>query len=430
MKKKSDLSIGVLGLWHLGSVYAACLASLGYKVYGFDQDKQTIDNLNDGHPPIYEPNLEEVIKKELGKKLFFSGDPNFIVKDRDYLFVTVDTPVDDSDQVDLTSVEKIFNLIANYASPGTTIVVSSQVPVGTTRKLVKKIKKSGEVIYFPENLRLGSAIKGFLDPDKVILGADKEETLERFLKDFPFFKDKVLEMSIESSEMVKHALNSLLALNISFASELGDLCEFAGADMIQVVQGLKSDSRVSPKAPINPGLGFAGGTLGRDVTNLIKLGTRNSYKAKLMESVYSVNQDRLRVLEGKIKSLIPNLRNKKIGLLGLTYKPNTDTLRRSFSVELARILNSHGAKVQAYDPAIKKLKSQFEFINLSLSLDELFKDLEMIILMTEWEEFKSIELNRLSRFMNKKIVLDTKNFLNSKEYLNHGFKYLGTGRNV
>lgn len=425
MKKKNDISIGILGLWHLGLVYSVSLAKSGYNVLGFDQDKENIAKLNRGDLPIYEPNLTEYCKKYLHKNLHFSSNAEEVIKNKDYIFITLDTPVDKFDNLNLDSIVTLCNLVIKYISKKTTIVISSQVPIGTTRSLLKKLSKS-KIIYFPENLKLGTAINDFLKPPAIVLGSDDKKVTKQFLKDFPIFRCKVLEISLESAEMVKHALNSFLALNISFASEISDLCELLKADATDVFLGLKNDPRVSPTAPISPGMGFAGGTLGRDIKILTNLANNAGYKAKLLNAIYEVNQDRLSYLMGKIKKVYPRLYGKKIGILGLTYKPNTNTLRRSRSIELANLLLAEKAKIKGFDPAIKNQAA--DSLKIVNSYAELLADLDLLILMTEWPQFRNIDPKTASSLMAKKIIIDTRNFLDRKKYVDNGFIYFGRGK--
>lgn len=430
MKKNEQISICVLGLWHLGCVYSACLAKLGFKVTGFDSDKKTINNLKNGIPPIFEPGLLETIKRYYNKNLFFSSSVKEALKDKDYIFITYDLQVDKLDRVRIGAVKKAFSDIAKFASPHTTICICSQVPVGTSRELVKLLKKKNipnhKVIYFPENLRLGEALKTFFKPSRIILGSDNKDVMKQFISDFKF-NSEVITMGLESAEMSKHALNSYLATCISLSSELSDLSEKVGANMVDVVKALKTDQRVSSYAPINPGLGFAGGTLGRDIQVLRKLAKEKKYQTKLLDAVYAINTDRLPRLMAKISTLFPSLKKKKIGLLGLTYKPNTDTLRRSFSLELALILTQKGCHINAYDPAIKKQLVSFPFIKIHRRLDTFFKDLDLCVLMTDWPQFKKINVTKVSTIMSKRNIIDTKNFLEPNIYLKNGFTYLGVG---
>lgn len=438
MKKNHKLSVGIVGLWHLGCVYAASFASFGFNVVGFDPDKKIISNLQKGIPPIHEPKLTETIKKNLNKRLFFSSEKSVMnksfpagIKNSDYIFISYDLIVDNNDLVKMDVIYKTFKILGNFVSDSTVIVISSVVPIGTSRILVNLLKKKGiknpKIIYFPENLRLGQAFTSFLTPDRIILGSDNKEALNQFKKDFHFFNCPVITMSLESAEMVKHALNSYLATCISFSSELSDLSEITGANMLDVVKALKTDRRVSKYAPINPGLGFTGGTLARDIQILRKIAKNKNYKPRLLNAVYSVNQDRVSILMRKITLLFPSLQGKKIGILGLTYKPNTNTLRRSQSLELAILLKQNNCLIKAFDPLIKNKITGYPFIKVSRNLKNLFKDLDLLILMTQWPEFQKIDLQKLSMLMKTKIVIDTKNFLESSIYKEAGFTYIGMG---
>lgn len=422
-------SIGILGLWHLGCVYGASLASKGFNVTGFDFDKKVINNLKKNIPPIFEPNLKETLKK-YNMNLHFITSGEKIFQDKDYIFITHDIPVDDNDNLQMGIINKTFAMLAKHLAPQTKIVISSQVPIGISRKLVnllKKNNKDNQIIYFPENLRLGQAFDSFLKPERIILGSDSSEALDNFQKDFSFFNCPVITMSLESAEMVKHALNSYLATCISFSSELSDLSEKSGVNMLDVVTALRLDKRVSPFAPINPGLGFAGGTLGRDIQSLRKLAKTKKYQPKLLNAVYSVNQDRLPMLISKIHSIYPSLRRKKVGILGLTYKPNTDTLRRSMSLELIDKLKNSGCKIKAFDPAIKNQIRGYSFVEICRNANYCFKGLDLIILMTDWLEFKSIDPKKVASLMNKKYIIDTKNFLDKEIFEENGFTILRIG---
>lgn len=425
--KKQGKNIGVMGLWHLGSVYAACFASKGFDVTGFDFDQKIIENLDKNIPPIFEPDLRETLVK-FKRNLHFTNAKKEFFKNKNYIFVTFDIPVDENDRLQMEIINKSFKLLAKYLNPQTVVVISSQIPIGTSRKLVnllnKKFKPS--VIYFPENLRLGQAFTSFLTADRIILGSDNKDSLSTFQKDFDFFRSPFVHMSLESAEMVKHALNTYLAACISLSSELSDLAEMSGANMSEVVNALKTDRRVSPFAPINPGLGFAGGTLGRDIQTLIKLSERKKYQPKLLKAIYSVNRDRVPMLFVKIKDILPNLKDKTIGILGLTYKPNTDTLRRSMSLELIDRLKGK-SRIRAYDPVVKGKLPNYPFVEISQNITSFFKGLDMIILMTDWPEFKKIEPKLAANLVNHKIILDTKNFFDREKFVLAGFEVFRIG---
>jgi len=415
--------IGVFGLWHLGCVYATSLAKLGFEVEASDFDKRIVGNLQKGKPPIFEPGMEDIIKAKNNKGLNFV-DIKKLFKNKDYIFIAHDLPVDDQDRVKTKLIDKTVKLIKKYGEPETTYVISSQVPLGTCKKVAEVAKK---VIYFPENVRLGKAYETFLTPERIILGSNDRSLMEKFEKDFIVFNCPFIKMSWESAEMVKHALNSYLATCVSYSSELADLCELLGANMLDVVSALKTDKRVSPFAPINPGMGFAGATLGRDIKSLKYLGLKKKYKTKLFNTVYRVNQERLTWLIGKIKDNIGNIKGKNIGILGLTYKPGTNTLRRSMSLELAEKLNKVGAIIKAYDPVIVEKVETHKFINISKNYSDFFKDLDAVVLMTEWPEFKEINAKDAGKLMKKRVVFDTKNFLNKKLFEDNKFLYVGTG---
>ncbi len=426
--KTKTKKIAIVGLWHLGSVYATSLAKMGHTISAFDFNKKVITNFNKGIPPLFEPGLEETLTK-YAKKLTFSSSPQ-VLAHQDYIFITHDVMVDEQDMSELEAIEKIFTVVAKYTSPETTIVISSQIPVGTSRTLVTMLAKRGiknpRVVYFPENLRLGTAYDSFLKPDRIILGSDSSEAMKQFENDFNF-GCPVVTMGLESAEMVKHALNCYLATCVSFSSELCDVAEKVGANMNDVVKALKSDRRVSPFAPLNPGFGFAGATLGRDVQSIKKAGKRLSYTPELMTAVYKVNQNRLPSLVTKIKTVYPNLKNKKIGILGLTYKPNTNTLRRSMSLGLAELLHKKDVMIRAYDPVVTKKIGEYPYIEITKSIKEFAKDLDMIVLMTDWKQFLDIDIESLSQQVNHKIIIDTKNFVDSEKYQKYGFVYKGIG---
>jgi UDPglucose 6-dehydrogenase len=422
--KKSN--IGVIGLWHLGCIYAASLARMGHRVTGIDFDIEVVENLRGGKPPLFEPELEETIKK-YKKTLSFTTDWEEFFKNKDYIFITFDLPVDNNDRVSLDLMDKLQPILKKHLGENTTVVISSQVPLGTCRNIVKLLNKSGRansVMYFPENLRLGTAFDAFLKADRIILGSDNQEDVEIFKKELGF-SCPVIGMKLESAEMVKHALNTYLATCISFSSELSDLSEMLGADMNEVVTGLKTDIRVSPKAPLLPGLGFAGGTLGRDIQSLKKLGAAKKYKTKLMNAVYEINSDRLPYLLKKIKRVLPRLKGKTVGILGLTYKPGTSTLRRSMSLGLAALLKKNGVKIAAYDPMIHEKIKEAPYIQLALSAEHLAKLSDVLILMTEWPDFKNLDPFMMP--MEKKLLIDTKNFLDKKIFEQGGFTVIGTG---
>ena len=294
--------VAVIGMWHLGCTASVGLAEAGYIVTGVDFDKKTIDNLKINTPPLFEPGLADLVKKNSrAGRLNFTGDFKSALREKKFIIIAFDTPVNNQDQPDASVLYKACKEIAKYASDGCIIIIMSQVPVGVCRDMKKFILKRRptmkcEIVYNPENLRLGQAIKTFLEPDRVIIGLENEsmrKTIEKFYK---VINAPKLYMDLESAEMVKHATNCFLAMSISFINEIADICEITGADVRKVVEGLKADGRIGAQAFLSPGIGYAGGTLGRDIAVLRGLGKAGKLKVRLINAVREVNRNRQKKL--------------------------------------------------------------------------------------------------------------------------------------
>lgn len=417
--------ISILGLTHMGLVYAAGFSSLGYQVAAYDRSNKLINKLKIKQCPIFEPNLEELLFSKSNPVAFFS-DIAPAIKLSDYIFVTLDLPVNNQDRVDLSPLDWIVKSLTGKISKNSVLVICSQIPVGTCQKIQRKLSKNEniKVICFPENLRLGTAMENFLKPDRWVLGANDTKTINEFKSYFKDIKTNISTMNLESAEMTKHATNIYLAMNISFSSEIGDICEQTGADLRDVVKALKTDSRVSLKAPLNPGIGFAGGTLGRDIRSLESVSKTLKYKPKLIRAIYSVNQDRIDHLIGRLQKVLKKFKGKKIGILGLSYKPNSDSIRRSISIELASVLIEKGCSVRAFDPKVKSTKVN----NLKIVSKVGFPTgLDAIILMTPWPEFERYLTKKFKSKMTTPNLFDVKNFLSQSKMIKVGFNYYGSG---
>jgi len=429
------MKICVFGLWHLGSVISAGLAESGHTVVGLDFDQEKIGNLRNARAPIAEPGLNELILENLQKKkLAFTCDPQSALADADVLWVAFDTPVDEQDNADPGYIEKNFETVSEFLTDQTKILISSQVPVGFTRHLARKFQdkypgKKVFVAYSPENLRLGKSLKTFLEPDRIVIGTAPGEQ-EVFRPVFLPVSDRLEWMSVESAEMTKHAINSFLATSICFANELATLCEYVGADAKEVERGLKTEERIGPKAYLTPGNAFSGGTLARDIRFLQKLGENNHLPVPLINAVLKSNDLHKTWIKRKCREALGDLKGKHISVLGLTYKPGTDTLRRSFSVEICTWLHNEGATVTAFDPAIHELPPELQKI-LLLSPDSTsaVKNADCLIIATEWPEFQKIKKDTLIH-MQTKILIDPNGFVEKNLGTAQNIRYLTVGRDL
>ena len=348
------MKIVVLGLWHLGSVTAACLAELGHSVIGFDESEEFINLLNLGVAPVSEPGLNELLAQNLS-----AGRLEFVSRledgaSYDVLWVTIDTPVDEHDhgQVEMVT-NRITEAILNVPQD-CRIIISSQLPAGTTQKIRSTLnehltKRNITLCYSPENLRLGSAIRVFMDPDRIVVGIDSDTDRKLFEPLFASITDRIEWMSIVSAEMTKHAINTFLAISVVFANEIATLAEFEGANASDIARGLRSDARIGAKAYVLPGDSFAGGTLARDIRYLEDKSRMHSHSLPLISSVVPSNDAHANWAQNKIDQLIGDVRNKTFTICGLAYKAGTNTLRRSSAVSLGDWLLSRGAILRVFD---------------------------------------------------------------------------------
>ena len=427
-------SICVIGLWHLGLVNCVGLAELGNAVFGLDFDKTLIIKLTQGIPPLFEPGLKERIRKYLKlKKLRFSYQAKE-VELADYVIIAYDSPVNEKDEVDISPVVNAVKKIAPFLKSKTPVIITSQIPLGTSErieKLIKKINKNWQsgVVYIPENLRLGLAIERFLHPDMLVFGANNSQVLQTVLDLYRPLETKKFYMDLRSAEMVKHALNTFLATSITFGNEIANLCDRLGADALKVGMALKADRRIG-QAPILPGLGFSGGTLARDVKQLIKFSSKNNYSASLLKSIFLINEETFNQIIVKITKKLGSLKDKTIGILGLTYKPGTSTLRRSSAVKIITMLVEKGAICLGYDPKVdlQELKKYSKMVKQVDNVFQLAKLSDALVLVTEWPEFRDLDYNKLAKNMKKPTIIDSKNFLDSELVKKSGFDYQGYGR--
>lgn len=425
--------IATVGLWHLGSVVSACLASLGHAVRGTDPDAARLRQLASGTPPVFEPGLAALVVGQMAAgRLAFTPTCREAFADAEYIFVTFDTPVDDDDQCDLSPIENAFREIAAHARPGAVIVLMSQVPVGTCAKLAAELRERAPqldftLLYQPENLRLGEALDTFLRPDFLIFGAEPPADAARWERAYQGINAPHLVMRWASAELAKHALNAFLATSISFVNELAELAEVCGADIREVTAALKHDRRIGAHAFLRPGPGFAGGTLGRDIQALRALGSRGGRRTLQLDATLAVNRSRLERVAETLRQASGGLAGKRVAMLGLTYKPGTSTLRRSHAIELARRLAAEGVDVAAFDPQVQEPQEETRGIQLCNDVGAAATRADALVLLTPWPEFRALDWNRLRSLVRCPLVVDAHNFLDDAAVRRAGWRYWGLG---
>lgn len=429
------MKVAVLGLWHLGTVTAACLASAGHQVVGIDSDANAVGALREGRPPVFEPGLEELVNAGLRSNALSFTDDSRALRDAELLWVTYDTPVDDDDRADvrvvIESVQRTFGDLA----PGAAVVISSQLPVGTTARLEKSCAsafrhKNVAFAYSPENLRLGRAIAAFTQPDRVVVGVTAAAARERIEQCLAPITARIEWMSVESAEMTKHALNAFLATSVAFANEVASICEAVGADAAEVERGLKTDSRIGASAYLSPGGPVSGGTLLRDVTYLSDLGAANSVPVHLLTAVRASNDAHKTWTRRRLTNAMGSVRGRRITVWGLTYKPGTSTLRRSGAVELCAWLSAEGANVSAHDPVVRTLPAGVGGGGVVVHDDPLAAaaGADALVLATPWPEYRDISADALVSALARPLVLDAGRFLAATVGADPRVTYLTVGK--
>ena len=429
------MNVAVVGLWHLGTVTAACVASAGHQVLGYDPDRTLIEELQATRMPVSEPGLAALTEAGLAcGRLQFSADPQAVSR-AEVVWVTFDTPVDDDDHADVDYVVDQVCGLFPYLAPGSIVLVSSQLPVGSIARLETLYREAvpeGTATFAcsPENLRLGKALDVFLKADRFVVGTRSAEDRVRLDALLKTFTTNVEWMSVESAEMTKHAINAFLAVSVTFINELAVLCEQVGASARDVEQGLKTDQRIGPKAYVKPGGAFAGGTLARDISYLTERCAAAGLKSHLLSAVHPSNRQHKDWARRRLQDLLGTLEGKTVAVLGLTYKPGTDTLRRSSAVELCEWLHTQGTTVQAFDPAVTSLPSELSRqITLCESWQQAVQGAEAVLVATEWPEFRALTATELVQAAGRiPLVLDASGFLDKTLGKDSQLRYLTVGR--
>ena len=422
-----QLRVTVLGLWHLGSVTAACAAK-HFDVTGLEFDADVISLLQQGRAPLFEPGLNELLAAGVQKKsLRFTNEAGAACHAADVLWLCYDTPVNERDESDIEFVLERLRRALPHLPEGALVLISSQLPVGTCARLEREFPQF-HFACSPENLRLGKAIEAFDQAERVVIGvrSDAKRALLEHL--FQPFTPQVMFMRTESAEMVKHALNSFLAVSITFINEIARLCEHVDADAREVAAGLKSEPRIGPRAYLGPGGPFAGGTLARDVVTLTRLASRHGEHIAVIPAIKESNDEHRGWALRQLQSRLEILTGKTIAVLGLVYTPNTDTLRRSAAVELCQHLLAAEARVQAYDPVITRAAPELSGVTLVHSLEAALAQADAAVVATEWPRFCEANWAQSITRMRRALVIDANCFLEKPLQGVAGVEHISVGR--
>ena len=430
------MQITIIGVGYVGLVQAVGLADFGFNVTCIEKDKEKLRELKFGRVPFYEPDLEDLLRKNLKRnRLNFTDNYLDNIAQSDVIFICVGTPPKKNGESDLRFVDQVSKEISNKIKGYTVIVSKSTVPVGTSRRIENILKKknslkSFDVVSNPEFLREGSALEDFIRPDKVIIGCrtiKAEKILKKIYK--PLNRPYVVTNN-ETAEVIKYANNSFLATKITFINEIADLCENIDAEVETVAKAIGLDGRIGPKF-LHPGPGYGGSCFPKDVKSLIYQGKKNSIDLKIVKAVDKANELRIKFLVKRIKKILNNkFNNIQIGILGISFKQNTDDIRKSPGIKLVRDLSKTKAKIKVYDPqamenAKKELNKTIEFCSNEY---EVAKNSNLLVIVTEWNQFKNLNLFKIKKIMKKPMILDLRNIY-SKEIEKNGFYYYSIGNN-
>ena len=432
------MNISILGSGYVGLVTGACFAELGNKVICVDIDSDKVKSLNMGIVPIYEPGLDGLIKANRKEnRLTFTTDLSESIKNSDIIFICVGTPPRKDGSVDISNVEATAKLIGQNINSYKLVVVKSTVPVGTTYR-VKEIIQSNlksdidfDVASNPEFLREGEAIKDFMNPDRIIAGVSKDrqkKIIQELYAGIIKSDAAIFFTDIKSSELIKYASNAMLACRVSFINEISRLCDAVGADIKEVAYGIGLDRRIGPSF-LQAGVGYGGSCFGKDIRALAKTMEKHDLDGKILKSIEAVNEEQKNLVVKKLKEVLPELREKSIAILGLAFKPNTDDIREAPSIVVINELKRVGANIKACDPkANEKACRILKDVNYCNSPYEAVKGADALVILTEWDEFKNLDLVRIKSLMKCQNIIDGRNILNPEEIKEAGFKYYGVGR--
>ncbi len=432
------MNICMIGTGYVGLVTGTCFADFGNYVTCVDIDEEKIKKLNQGIVPIYEPGLDVLISKNVKEgRLKFTTDLKSAVEDALVIFIAVGTPPKQDGSADMRFVEAVARDIAKYMNGYKVIVNKSTVPVGAAQRIKQIIKENQpRPIHFsvasnPEFLREGSAIEDFMRPNRVVIGTEDSEA-QAIMKDLysPLYliETPIVFTDLASAELTKYAANAFLATKISFINEIARICERVGADVHDVAKGMGLDNRIGNKF-LHPGPGYGGSCFPKDTRALIAIGEQFDYKFRIVDAVVKVNDEQRLLMLKKIKNTVGDLKDKTIGILGLSFKPNTDDMREAPSIDIIRGLQKEGARVKAFDPvAMEEARKHLPDVEYVKDTYEAAKDVDALVFITEWNQFRSLDLDKLKALMKAPVVIDLRNIYEPEKMKEKGFTYVCVGR--
>lgn len=428
------MTITFVGHGYVGLVTAAVFAELGNTVWVIGHTPKKIEDLKKGIIPIYELGLEELVKRNVeAKRLLFTLEYAKAIPASEVVFIAVGTPPKSNGEADLSVVFDVAEKIAKHISRYTIIATKSTVPVGTNKKIKEIIKKNTsrafDIASIPEFLREGQAIDDTLHPDRIVIGTESKQAKDKLFLLHKPIDGKAVTTDIETAEMIKYAANAFLATKISFANAIAQLSELTGADGIKVLEGIGLDKRIG-SAFLSPGAGYGGSCFPKDVRALIAIAKQYDYNFTLLKDVEEINKKSMQAIVKKATSLLNNdVKGKKIAILGLSFKPDTDDMRDAPSITIIDSLQKKGARIKAYDPiAIENAKNIVKNVSFCQSAYEAVKGADLIIVVTEWNEFRQLDLGKLKEVMRQAIIIDGRNIYDPQAVREQGFLYQGVGR--
>jgi len=430
--------ICVVGTGYVGLVTGTCFSEFGVDVTCVDIDEQKVEKLKNGIVPIYEPGLDVMIVRNMKEgRLNFTTDISSTVQNSLVIFIAVGTPPKSDGSADLQYVEQVARTIALSMNGYKVIVNKSTAPVGTGNWIKEVIRKSQKndhrfsVVSNPEFLREGSAIEDFMRPDRVVIGAEDPEAIA-IIKDLyaPLYliETPFVITNLATAELIKYASNAFLATKISFINELANLCDRVQADVHHVAKGMGLDRRIGSKF-LHPGPGFGGSCFPKDTSALVEMSKEKNYEFKIVKATLEVNQQQRRIAFEKIETVSGKLKGKTIGILGLSFKPNTDDMRDAPSIPIIDLIQKSGAYVKAFDPvAMEEARKVLKNVTFCKDVYDTAKDVDVLVFMTEWNQFRKLDMNRLKKLMRVPTIVDLRNIYEPEKMMEYGFKYVAVGR--